>query len=528
VVESRCSLATAGSEVTTRKPLILGPFSKGLNTYDDPTAIQDTELVDALNFDPGFDGSLRSRPPFTDTLDPLTLGATGTPHLLGYYYDNSGVAHLLAGDGLSSTWRYSSGVWSLITNTFSATDMAQFDGKAWLLPPVGEADPGGYWTPSGGFVPDADMPKGLSITSYKSRLWIAEGVGGTNPTRIRYSKVLGQPSFWASPGFMDVGAGDGQSVVKILAYFDTMLVFRTKSIWSFQYGVDPATAIQGVVVPGVGLQTPRALVAYENYLYFMYDEKAYQFVNNRAQQINIKVPFRASNLGSTQDPFHVSLFNNRILYSFYELIYVYSLRTQTWTTWRSDVWGPIGQVMSSFVAGDTDEAFALPSKPTTLTPSRTVALLHIEDRFSNDRENMTCSIQTKNYNFDVPGSYKVLFWWGLDAIFRTNVVGQVSPVLFNAVTMWGQIRTGEATWGTLRDHTWRFPLSEGETFITTEVVAASGPARKFVKFFKKLRFRQIFFRIRFQTDGSTSSAPVQIFTISTYMAEKETVSKQIS
>ena len=141
---------------------------------------------------------------------------------------------------------------------------------------------------------------------------------------------------------------------------------------------------------------------------------------------------------------------------------------------------------------------------------------------------MECTLQTKNYNFDVPGSYKVLFWWGLDAIFRTNVTGQASPVVFNSVTMWGQILGGGNTWGTLRQHTWQFPLSEGETFITTEVVAASGPARKFVRFLKKFRFRQLFFRIRFQTDGSTSSAPVQIFTISTYMAEKETVSKQIS
>lgn len=514
--------------MTTRKPLIIGPFSKGLNTYDDPTAIQDTELVEAMNFDPGFDGSLRSRPPFTDTGDNLPLGLTGSPKLLSYYYDTLGAPHLIASDGLSSTWRYTAGSWVLITNTFAATDMVQFDGKAWLLPPVGEADPGGYWEPVGGFTADADMPKGGSITTYKSRLWIAEGLGGSNPTRVRYSKVLGQPSFWASPGFVDVGAGDGQAVVKILSYFDSMLVFRTKSIWSFQYGIDPSTAIQGVIVPGIGLQTSRALVAYESYLYFMYDEKAYAFINNRVNQLNIKVPFRAQNLGATNDPFHVSLFNNRILYSYYEMIYVYSLRTQTWTTWRSDAWGPIGQVMSSFVSGDTDEALALPSRATVTTPSRAVTLLHIEDRFTTSKENMECSIQTKNYNFEVPGSYKVLFWWGLDAIFKTNVTAQVSPVLFNAVTMWGQILTGGSTWGSLLTHTWQFPLSEGENFITTEVVAASGPARKFAKFLKKLRFRQLFFRIKFMTDGSDATSPVQIFSLSAYMAEKQTVSKEIS
>ena len=516
--------------MTTRKPLIIGPFSKGLNTYDDATAIQDTELVDVLNFDPGFDGSLRSRPPFTSVGAPLSLGTTGIPTLLGYYYDTSGSAHLIASDGLSSTWRYSSGVWVLITDTFAATDMAQFDGKAWLLPPVGETDPGGYWSFTGGFVADADMPKGTSIVSYKSRLWIAEGLGGPNPTRVRYSKVLGQPNFWASASFMDVGAGDGQSVIKLFSYFDTLLVFRTKSIWSFQYGVDPATAIQGVIVPGVGLQNQRALVPYENYIYFMYDEKAYQFVNNRVTQINTKVPFRATNLGSTQDPFQVSLFNNRIIFGYYEMMFVYSLRTQTWTSWRSDAWGPMGQIMSSFVAGDTDEALVLPSRTVAPGAGRTVPLLQITDRFGTETELMECSIQTKNYNFDVPGSYKVLFWWGLDAIFKTNVVAQVSPVAFNAVTMWGQLLEAGETWGSIRAHTWQFPTSEGETFITTEIVNADpgAPRRRFAKFLKKLRFRQIFFRVKFQTDGSNSTSPVQIFTLSAYMAEKQTVSKEIS
>lgn len=730
--------------MTTRKPMLIGPFSKGLNTYDDPTAIDDRELVEALNFDPGFDGSLRSRPPFTNTEDDFFLGLAGAPRLLGYYYDNNNVPYLIASDGMSSTWRYNGGAWTLITNTFSASDFVQFDGKAWLSSPVGEADPGGYWSVATGFVADADMPRGASIAQYKSRLWVAQGLGGTNPTRLYYSKALGQPSFWASPGFVDVGAGDGESIIKIVPYFDTLLLFRTKSIWSFQYGIDPSTATQGVLVPGVGLQGNRALVAYENYLYFMHDEKAYQFINNRVQQINIKVPFRASNLGSTNDPFHVSLFNNRILYSYYEVIYVYSLRTQTWTTWRSDAWGPMGQVMSSYVSGDTDEAYALPSAPaeaetnyrrnleqnpraistgdlnsfsprygwsrglsssptspadlpfstvcritsgetgslqgrgfdtfgspdtaspgttgswvagTELTPGkklrisryvrmagysgrwriavrfhdgvgnwvsgkvwgdyfpadstwtrpfweglvpagakylamytvnadsadvdtttwmdmtglmidetssddatyfdgnftddgrkdygwegtvndsasflhlkRYLPLLRIEDRFNTNKEDMVCQIQTKNYSFEVPGSYKVLFWWGLDAIFRTNVTAQVSPVVFNSVAMWGQVREAGHTWGGLftAGRTWRFPVADGENGVISEVVTAAGPARKFVKFFKKLRFRQLFFRIRFNTDGSDATAPVQIFTISTYMAEKETVSKQVT
>lgn len=708
--------------MTTREPMLIGPFSRGINTYDDPTAIHDQEAAEALNFDPGLDGSLKSRPPFADTGSPLPVSGSETPRLLGYFYDSGGSAHLIASDGDSSTWSYINGVWNRITDTFAATDMCQYDGKAWLVSPVDEADPGGWWTPGGGFTADADMPEGTSITTYKSRLWIAEGPGSTNPTRIRYSKVLGQPDFWANSGFVDVGSGDGQYVIKIVTYFDSMLVFRTKSIWSFQYGVDPAQAIQSVTVPGIGLQSKFALVAYENYLYFMYDEKAYSFINNRAQQINLKVPFTSQNLGSTEVPYTVSLFNNRILYSFYDTVFVYSLRTNTWTTWKSDTWGPIGQLLMPFVDENTNTAFALPSgvsqpraieftnkvwNPTfaedleyasvedgntmehrtdisgsdhcvewtqnnigesyvmtanipvtpgnpisaaarfrpsgagsssgkiglvfigpdgaaghsngtvvgsTLTggslpaPGQTwvrpvfegevvpvgaafvrirviagfssgggikfaaddmiasetatvpdyfdgsttdtsthtyewldnanasesykylngaIPLLRIEDRLTLDKEMMTCVLVTKNYNFSVPGSFKVLFYWGVDAIFKTNIQGQVVPGVYSQSTTWGQIRTAPKTWGDLLSGTWRHPFL-ADPSVVTDVETMSGPVRRFVKFLKKLRFRQIYFRVAFRIDGSSDTAPVQIFTLSTYMDEKQTVSKQVT
>lgn len=707
--------------MTTRKALIIGPFSRGINTYDDPTAIHDQECAEALNFDPGLDGSLKSRPPFSDTGSPLPISGTEAPRLVGYFYDVNGVPYLFATDGTGSTWYYVNGAWTLVTNTFAATDAMQFDGKMWLVSPVGEDSPGGYWSPDDGFVADSDMPRGTSITSYKSRLWIAEGLGGVNPTRIRYSKVLGQPNFWQNAGFVDVGSGDGQNIVKIVAYFDSVLVFRTKSIWSFQYGVDPAQAIQSVVVPGIGLQSKHSLVSHENYIYFMYDEKAYSFINNRAQQLNIKVPFETRSPGSTKSPYTVSLFNNRILYSFYENIYVYSLRTNTWTTWKSEEWGPIGQLLMPIVDDDTDVAYALPSGITQpraqadknliwnpsaavnttfigtstgagtlarstaiagsdhcatwkntsttgktqlrfynmpVTPGETLVvsgkiralqagsyfgytyvdfidssgvpgqgngtiigttinevelvpiagntwqrvsqeftvpegatyvrallgfndpgtvgrnfavddvkigkdddyfdgstsdgatysyewlgtangsesyrylngampLLRIEDKLTNDRENMLCALTTKNYNFDVPGSFKVLFYWGVDAIFKTNIQGQVVPGVYSQSTTWRQILNAAKSWGELLGGTWQHPYLSDPS-VVSEVQTMAGPVRKFVKFFKKLRFRQVYFRVTFRTDGSGATAPVQVFTLSAYMAEKQTVSKTVT
>jgi hypothetical protein len=191
-----------------RKPLIIGPFAGGLNLFDDPTSIQDTECVEALNFEPGMDGSLMSRPPFQDLANPLPLGTSGNATPLGVFYAENGVFYLLATDGLSSTYYYLGGTWTLITSTFAASGFTQFNGKAWLVAPIGEVDPGGYWDPTGGFVADADMPRGDTIISYNFRLWVARGKNATQGTRIHYSKVLGQPnSVHQQPGSADQPEG---------------------------------------------------------------------------------------------------------------------------------------------------------------------------------------------------------------------------------------------------------------------------------------------------------------------------------
>ena len=712
-----------------REPLVIGPFAGGLNTYDDPTAVKDSELVECLNWDPGLEGSLRSRPPFQNLNKPLTLGTAGNPRFLGFFYGAGNTYHLIATDGLSSTWSYNGTAWSLITNTFAASSMAQFDNKAWLASPVGEADPGGYWTPAGGFVADAAMPHGDTIVSFKSRLWISPGRGNVNGTRVYYSKVLGQPSFWTSPNFVDVGQGDGQDIVLLTTYYNTLVAFRTQSIYAFSFNADPAQGSVTLLVPGVGLTSKDSLISYESYLYFMYDEKAYQFINNNAQQINLKVPFTATSQANISIPFGVSLFNNRAIFHYYDTMYVYSLRTKTWTRWKSPQHGSIGQIMSpagvltdeayvnsstivappvvrrnlgdntypvnngdvsdwgerwsfvrtftgsecvftcqstqdslsrgwdikgnqdiapgtsgdwisvpvttgvpitisvevksnkaltfsinarihdgatnwlagqtasaqttlvpnvysrityslvpaftgymvfsvranpgvTMVLGDTISGRLLiiepgangfngyfdggaapvgsspdyytnyegvsAQSPSRLTVYRKSPLLYIADAFTNATENYTCEMQTKNYNYQLSSNFKRLFWWGVDAVFRTRIRGWAVPVVHHAQVSWGQLYSEGVTWGTLLGGTWGSPFIGDLSVFSDYDLQGTGPMRKFVKMFKSLRFRQIYFKIVFDTDGSIGSAPINLFTLTAYVGSKETVSKTVS
>lgn len=517
-----------------KKPMTMGPFSGGLNLQSDPTDVDDKQVVEALNFDLDPNGALKSRPPFVSTGDPLPLDDIGNAKLLGYYYATAGTVYLLASDGKSSTYAYDGASWALITDTFAASAMVQFDGKAWLVAPWGESDPGGYWVPGAGFTADAEMPKGAAITTYKDRMWIASGRGSSSPTSMFYSKLIVEGDIWDSAASREVqvSPGDGQHIVGLIPYYGALLVFRNQSIYSYSYATSTAAATISVIAPGVGLTAPEALVAYESYIYFMYDDKAYEFVQARASRINQQVPFRADDEGSAAMPFAVSRFGKRILFSYHDYIYVFNIDTRAWTRWRSTKWGPIAQVLEPIPGTSDIDAYALPSAfVDTTEPTREVALLRInEDLNASDAEPFECVLQTKNYSFDLPSNFKRMWWWGVDAVFRDEIMGTAHPIVQTQTVGWDYLWESGLTWEDLLNSTWAAPVgSDAVVDIDTSYdFDGLGFIRKFVKFRKATRFRQIYFRLRVSADGSINTSPVYIFTLRAKIAVRQLVAKAVS
>lgn len=510
------------------QPITVGPFVGGLNTFSDPTAVADNELVKCENFELDLDGSLVSRPPIVDKGVTIPLGATGNFSILGYYYAPGGTAYLIGSDGLNSTYYFTGSSWTILTNTISASAICQFNSVVWLMAPVGSANPGGYWSPSGGFVADANMPKGEVIVANKSRLWVAAGRdAATNGTRMYFSKVLGTVPFWpVAPDFLDIGVGDGQNIVQIVVYYNSLLVFRSDSVYSYQFSSDPASGAVSLIIPGIGLADKDAIASFESYLYFMYEDRAYEFYNNRATQINVKAPFSAVSRVGLYKPYAVSVFGNRAIFSFFDTMFVFSLNTRTWTTWFSTTQGPIGRIVQLAQVGQYSTAIAHSSRSVATGGGRTAKTFFITDGVTNDAEAMHCIAITKNYNYEAASSYKRLFWWGVDATFRSQVVAIATPIVFNYAVTWGQLLA--FTWGTVRQYTWGQPISGTLSVQTVRNTAGSGSIRKFVKFMKGLRFRQINFRVDFTTDGSVNTAPVRLFSLMTYVSSKERVSKIVS
>jgi len=508
----------------------VGPFIGGLNTFSDPSAIADNELSVCENFELDLDGSLKSRPPIEQLAVSFPLAVSGgNINILDYFYEATGQSYLLASDGVSSTYSFDGTSWTLVTDQLAAAGFAQFDDKAWLTARVGSSQNGGYWTPTGGFTADTDMPKGEVIVVFKDRLWVAEGKNSTNKgTRLYRSRTVADPAIWpAVTDFADIGSGDGQNIVNLSIYFNTLLIFRTNSIYGLQYATDPAAAVVALVVPNVGLASKDALDAFESFIYFIYEDKAYEFSNNKASQINVKVPFRTTASGGVYLPYAVSEFNRRVIFTYFGTLYVYNLRTRTWTTWKSDTFGPIGKIVKRETADDTAVAITHKSTGIAVTGSaRVTPTLRITDVVSNVSEPIVCTAQTKIFNYQASSLYKRLFWWGIDANFRQTVEGLAFPVTYNFSVKWSDLFA--KTWDEMLEFFWVSPLAE-PPFVESDVdVSTASLGRKFVKFFQSLRFRQIYFRVTFPTDGSSTTAPVRLFSLMTYVNPKETVSRTIN
>lgn len=501
----------------------IGPFIGGLNTFSDPAAAEDTELIELINFECDVDGSLISRPPIVPTGVNMTLGVTGNMKVIGYFITSAGTPFLFGSDGLSTTYYFDGSAWVLVTNTFAASAMCQFRDKAWLVAPETSANPGGTWDPVGGFVAVAAMPKGSCIVANKERLWLAKGKDTTsNGTRFYLTDIVAGNPVW-NGNFIDIGPGDGQNIVDLTVYYSDLLVFKQGSTYRFSYDADPSVGIISRVSDNVGVSDINCFAAFENQLYILFDDKVYSFSNYNYDRLNIKVPLRANNPSVVlSEAASVSVWNDRVFVAFFDRTYVYSLKTRTWSEWKSAVLLNIGRIIAPppNIAGTEFPAYTYSTTP------RATMLYTVSDTLSSASEDMVCSFQTKNYDYQTTQRFKRLFGWGLDGLIRTSVTATVLPVSYAVAVTWDQL--ANYTWDQIAGNTWDRPLDVSLAIADTVTTEGVTGGRKYIQFLKSLRFRQVAFRVVATTNGTVDQSPVHIYNLMSFVKDKEKVSRKIS
>lgn len=319
--------------------LRLGPFVGGLNIASDPTILENEELIECLNMELDIDGSLVYRPAIQVAVTGaqnqrlLIFGSvvfSGTLYLFG---TRNGATYVSSDEGVTWTELNPGAV------SRECKCMAVYQNTVWLPATPGSANGGIKWTPGGGAVAVAAMPRGEDAVVHKNRLYICPGRTATsNSSRLHFSEAANFDT-WPGTDFIDVNNGDGTTLNAVVVYQDNLLLFKDESTFYLAYDLDPSDAILREVNSVLGVKDQFAVVQYENTVYTIYHGDVYEIINLDWNLVNLKVPFVFDNTlpaGTTAryEEQHISLLGDRLVARFFNRTYVYNLRTKTWSEWR--------------------------------------------------------------------------------------------------------------------------------------------------------------------------------------------------
>lgn len=420
----------------------LGPFIGGLNTFSDPTSIADNEVSELVNLELDLDGSLRSRPPIVQLSGEVPDSEGFGIDVLGFYEANGGAKYLIASNRNNATYYWNGATWVLITNTFAASAMTQARDKAWLVAPPGSTNPGGSWDPTAGFIADANMPKGGCAVAHKDRVWIGPGKDApTNGARLYTSTITSSTITWPStPVYLNIGAGDGENIVELAVYYDSIIIFKQGSTWSFTFSGDPATGETRKQSDNIGVNAKGCVATFQNQIYVVFDNKVYEFSNYNFNELNKKVPLKSNSPDATLPEYvSASYWSDRIFVQFYEKTYVYSLKVGTWSEWDTSLIDYMGRFwLIPDQQGERPVAY-------TYRTSRTGfhGLYRVIDSVGIETEPMLCRVKTKNYDYGSPANFKALKNWGVNVISKIGINAKAEPIVYaNQNVTWDRLKKG--------------------------------------------------------------------------------------
>lgn len=517
---------------SSAEAITLGPFVGGLNTQADPSAISDTDLAECINLELDIQGtSLTARPPLVGLAGPST-----STRLLAIGNAVFGTDSYVILANASGVWAYklSDGSFTSITNNASNPTCAiQYDNKVWIIARPGSSANGGSWTPSGTFTVISGMPKGGAAVIYKERMWIAPGqFATTNDSRLYFSNIADPATWTTATDFFDLSPGDGQKLIDLVVVNNNLTLFKNDSTYVLTYSTAPTDGTIIKANNNIGATRQHCMQTHENSIYVLHEGNVYKIDNYNFVNISTKVPFNPTVLtpGTYTEEMHLSKIGNRLIVRFFDKTYSYGLKTNSWSEWRTEnsdlnALGPIvehpninaTQPFLMYVAG---QSISTRTFITSIWDGHTSSRV---ERTVSTPVAVKCRIKTKNYDFGLGYQFKKLKYWGADILTTKDVVGTASPITFGVSVTWSDVAIYE--WNNLGS--WASPLITNPD-IVTEVVAIAGSLRRFMKFLKALRFRQVNFAVDMTTDGSLSDGPCRLYTLTIFAVPKQHTSKQVS
>jgi len=516
-------------------PVKLGPFEGGLhNSGGSGDFIEDTELFVLDNLEVDLDKTLANRPAVQEYNS--FMGGVLTHRIVGVYIPEGGTDKYLcvSWGGNTRLMNAADGTaYGAAAASVASICAVQYNNRMWVIPAPGSGS-GGYFDNTGAWTAVAAIPKGEAVAIYQDRMFIAAGITSTsNSSRLYWSEIL-DPTTWSGPGggSKDVEPGNGEKLTNLVVLNQDLVLFKEHSTFRFGYSRNITSAETTKINSNIGNPGPLCAAVYNNNsIYVLHDNSVYELYNFTYTKMSQRVT-----MNQVVDPdqrassvFGLTLFRDRIFVRYYANMYVYNLRTATWSTWTTA--RPFAWVFTvPSLSGTLDTAFAAPSINTA--PSQGRIYFFRDDRKEGvggtgvNNESFVCSLVSKTYDFDVPQSYKALFHWGVAMATNGNTTGTVSVPSTKVNPTWDSVST--RTW----TDALAFPWDDNTQVMAQDVIPPErGPwARKYLKIATgKRRFRQIFFSLSTDALASTAGdAAVRIYDMTSFMLERETVFKRTS
>jgi hypothetical protein len=551
------------SGIVRARSATLQRFTGGLNNYWDQSSIADNELADIVNFEFTANGSLMSRPaiyPEKIGSNPVYTPVTGEPvDILGAYIRQDGVRFLVAVT-THKTWVYNviAQTWTQIAD-FKASDCTQYLNKIVLSST--QAGQGGYWE-NGLFTNTPTMPALGGIELFQTRFF-GYGVEGTTTANIIYWTNVStagpsgeSTSVWnwldenLNYMYVEIGGGDGQWITAMAQGYNDIVIFRNRSTYRYSYGDVPEEGTIQVMQQDIGAENRRSVVKFENAHFVLSGGILYKYQNWLYYPLNAqRVKFGSVSFNKRFEH-AVSIVGRRCIVWHNGSIHAYNLDTETWGKWEST------SKVAYFVSvprrsEELEESlyFGISGATTQTQAGLTdFALYRIEDSnasLNGGAESMKCYLKTKIYDFDTPVEWKRLYFWTADLATALPAKAVAYPVALteNAVQIsWDEISLdissevnfstwddlsfdgiGDATSGSWDDL--KKPSGQIGTIIDNIPTGVS-PIRLEAKLNQSLRFRRIYFELYLDCDGTASTSPVQVFSITPMIGVKAKIQKE--
>lgn len=533
-------------------------FSGGLNNYWDPSSIAQNEVPFLQNLEFSPTGALASRPPIA-ALDVEFPEEDVFFNLLGYYIEEDGVRF---GVFVSPTKTY---VYNIATEEWTqiwdspAADFVQYQGYLIMCRTNGA---GAYWGPNGapGYNSStglwtvtgsntsviATMPAGRGIELHQERLFLFGPLNTATQSVMYWSNIAGEVEsfpgqdwrWWdANNGFTSVNSGDGQWITGLVSGYNEVTVFRNASTYRFTFSGLPENGTMAKIQEGIGAENQDCIAYYENGLIVLSGDQLYAYYNGNFTSLNDqKVRFEEQPFsGNLKIRYAVSVVGSRVIVHFGGTLYVFQIKTNTWSIWLSDtefakcieVPTPPNNI------GETKSALAV-------SGSSNAAKWKVYNIVDNSHtsigsENIKCILRTRIFDFETPNEWKRLYWWAADVMAAGAITAKVIPAsVFYADATWDDVSLdfeGDqrfVPWDD-PDATWDNPTNVEFQGITTEIDNGyTYRQRNSLKLDNGVRFRRVYFELYLECDGRIDTSPAQIFSITPMIGMKAKTSDRIT